>query len=52
MIGLAWLLAQKALNAEDRDEYEAVFYEPVEPQAPCNACCMRVGCRRKRTRGR
>lgn len=29
MIGLAWLLAQKALNAEDRDEYEAVFYEPV-----------------------
>lgn len=29
MIGLAWLLAQKALNAQDRDEYEAVFYEPV-----------------------
>lgn len=29
MISIAWLLAQRALNAEDRDEYEAVFYEPV-----------------------
>lgn len=29
MIGLAWLLAQRAIDAADREEYEAVFYEPA-----------------------
>lgn len=28
MIGLAWQLAEDAKNAPDRDQYEAVYYEP------------------------
>ena len=52
MIGLAWLLAQKALNAEDRDEYEAVFYEPVGTAGTLQRMLYARRCRRKRTRGR